>query len=116
MRRTIWMVVSLGVVAAWIVLAYLPDTTLPAFTWPAWLAAPFALLAATGLLLFLVIQAWLVESTDRVLRKGRKGGQAVVREFNLRRAPEMIWTAMPLFMTLALALMAWGLWVALMRG
>lgn len=110
MRRTLWMVVSLVAVGVWLVLSYMPGVALPALAYPAWSGPLLALAAAAGLLLFLAIQAWIVRATDRAIAGG---GKAVAAELGVARGREIIWTALPIVMTLALAAASAGLWRAL---
>lgn len=50
MRRWILTIASLGVIALWLVLAYVPSLPRPTLGWPAWSGAPLAVLAGVGLL------------------------------------------------------------------
>ncbi len=120
MRRTLWMVVSLAVVMLWLVLSYVPSITLPQLTYPSWSGPLLAVVGAVGLLAFLAIQAWLVRATGLFVREpaaapGRTNpaAQGTVDEFKLRLGSELTWTALPMAMTVLLALLAAGLWRAL---
>ena len=114
MRRSLWLIVTLVVVIGWLVLAYQPAPALPQLAVPGWLSTPLALLAAAGFALFLAIQGLLVNFTDTAVRKSRPDDRVAVANLTLSRGREFFWTVIPLLMTLALALMAWGLWSSLL--
>jgi len=115
-RRWILTIASLGVIALWLVLAYVPSLPRPTLGWPAWSGAPLAVLAGVGLLAFLLIQGYMVRATDQFLSGCAPAEQLVIQaEFELDRGREIFWTAMPIVMTLALAAAAWPLWRSLFR-
>jgi uncharacterized membrane protein YhdT len=100
MRRTLWMSVSLLLIAGWLILAYAPGIvpSMPTIGWPAWSHTLLALLAGVGALLFVAIQAWIVWATDRSLVASSK----VAAEFGLNRGVEAVLTALPLIFTVLL--------------
>jgi hypothetical protein len=113
------MVVSLAAVLLWLVLSYTPSVTLPALSYPRWSGPLLAIAGAAGLMAFLAIQAWLVWATGLFVRptagsrSTNPAAESTVAEFNLRLRSELTWTALPIAMTVALALLASGLWFAL---
>jgi hypothetical protein len=115
MMRRILSVLILTVLLSWIVLSYAPATwvTLPqvAFT-GGWSTPLFQLLAAIGLLGVGVIQLVLVRSTRRMLRPTDERAD-VVAEFGLRPGVELLWTALPLVMTVLLGVAIYWAWFAL---
>lgn len=105
MKRTLWMTVTLLVVAGWLLLSYLPGLAerLPALAWPAWSLPILSGLAVLAAVAALAIQAWIVYATDRALAVA----PAAVKEFNLRRGAEAFWTVLPLLMTVLLVAAVW---------
>lgn len=99
MRRTLWMTVTLGLVAGWLLISYLPGAlaAMPSIGYPMWSLKVLAGLGLAGAVGFLAIQIWIVRITDRSLVAA-----PTAREFRLRRAPEAFWTALPVVMTLLL--------------
>lgn len=94
-------------VGTWLFLSYLPEaaTWLPVLAFDASsVAVWFAWLAGLALTLFAVIQLVLLVGTSRMLRRPSSPAlAAAVAGFGLRYGREMMLTALPLAMTLALA-------------
>lgn len=115
MRRWILTSASVAVIALWLLLAYVPSLPRPMLAYPGWSATTLAVLAAGGLVAFLLIQGWLVRATDDFLGDNAPPAQAEIQaEFGLDRRREVFWTALPILMTLGLAGLAYGLWASLL--
>lgn len=100
----------------WLVLSYVPVSvvTLPQISFSSEGSGRlFQALLVGGFLIFLLLQVWLVNATKRLFRTpdGRENGMAA--EFGLNRTSEMIWTAIPLLMTIGLAVASYQTWVML---
>lgn len=113
MSRFIGSFLLLGVFIGWLVFSY-ASWVLPALSFGAadrW----FALLLAGGFAVFLGIQCWLVVASARIFRpNGELGRAEVSAEFHLRRWPEIVWTAIPLAMTIVLAVWSLPTWLTLL--
>lgn len=105
MRYVLAIAIMVSVVA-WLVLSYLPDVQvmLPTIALTGvWTSIWLPVLAGLSLALFAGIQLWLVIATERMVRHPASAElEATVRQFGLRTRPEVILTAVPLAMTLAL--------------
>jgi hypothetical protein len=106
--RYVLAVVSLVCIIAWLVLSYLPgaQVVLPtiAFT-GAWSAIWLPALAGLALGVFAIVPLWLVLATGQLVRHPVQVElRATVRHFGLQAGPEIFLTAVPLGMTLVLAL------------
>ncbi|MCE7980958.1 MAG: hypothetical protein DYG89_07175 [Caldilinea sp. CFX5] len=107
---------SLALVIGWLALSY-----------SAWLPARMRIaapLAAAGpwfqgttvviLLGFIAIQLWLLASTFFLLQRRRPSDtQAPVDHFVLHTFGELFWTALPLLLTIGLALAGYRLWASI---
>lgn len=114
MRRWILTIASPGVVALWLLFAYVPSLPRPMLGWPLWSGPAMALSAAAVLAVFLLIQVYMVRATDCLLSGGVPAEQLVIQaEFNLHKGREIFWTALPIVMTLFLVAVAWPLWQSL---
>ncbi len=113
MSRLIGSILLTGVFIAWLVLSYAP-TLLPTVSFgraDRW----FGLLLVGGLAVFLGIQCWLIVASARMFRPGGALRRAEeCSEFHLRRWSEILWTAIPLAMTLVLAVWSYPTWASLM--
>lgn len=105
MKRTLWMTVTLVVVVAWLLVAYMPGLAahMPMLAWPAWSLPLLGGLVVLTVAAALAIQGWIVYATDQALA----ARPDAVREFNLRRSAEAFWTLLPLLMTVALVAAVW---------
>jgi heme/copper-type cytochrome/quinol oxidase subunit 2 len=66
------------------------------------------------LLVFVSIQLWLLGSTIRMLhRRQQVDANAMPTHFALSVAGEIFWTALPLLLTIALALAGYKLWASI---
>lgn len=113
--RKILSVIILAVLVSWIVLSYLPAgwLTLPQFAFSGpWSTPVLQLLAALGLVGFVVIQGILVRDTGRMLRP-HGAREEIMAEFRLKRGVELFWTALPLLMTIGLGVAAYQTWLNL---
>lgn len=104
------------VTVLWLILSYIPVSvvTLPQISFATEGSGRlFQALLVGGFLIFVVLQIWLVVATKRLFRMadGRQNGMAA--EFGLNRTSEMIWTAIPLLMTIGLALASYQTWAML---
>ncbi len=101
-------------IALWLILAYVPAIPRPELSYPAWSSTTLAILAAAGLVAFLAIQAWIVRATDEFMGAEIAPEQAaILAEFRLSRRREIILTALPIVMTLAVAWLSYPLWASL---
>ena len=106
---------SLFAVIFWLLFSYLPLDLLAQFK----IAAPVALtgfyrwLTVGGLLLFLGIQVLLIRSTTLFVRRNHHARQEQVEVPRLSLVWELWWTAVPLFMTVGLAVVGFQLWSSL---
>jgi len=110
MMRYIWSFVILACVIAWLVLSYVPTSTiaLPVIAFDGvWAAAWFPVSAAVVLTMFIAIQVWLVFATARMLRKPADASlAATILQFRLSVSKEVFWTGLPLVMTVGLVLVS----------
>ncbi len=66
------------------------------------------------LLCFIVIQLWLLRATFRLVRqRSQTEVHPLPTPFALQLWREILWTALPLFMTLGLALVGYKMWANL---
>lgn len=104
---------SLALLISWLVLSY--SKWLPA-TWrvgaPLAQAGPWFQGATVAILLcFIAIQLWLLVMTWRIVQRQRlEGAQPTNSPFALHRFGELFWTALPLLLTIGLALVGYQLW------
>lgn len=104
---------SLVIVILWLVLSYLPPqmVTLPNLGFTASWTGVFVGLLLAGLVVFVLLQLDLTRASarffqsERVLRHNDAHGDLV-----LRRSVEVIWTALPILMTLGVAWLAYFAW------
>ncbi len=103
--RNLLTIMILVATAAWLVLSYVP-VDLPQFPLNGELSqALFPWLVGLVLMMFVVIQAVLVRATVRIVKSPPDAEtRAVVRLFRLRVGAEVFWTALPLAMTIILAM------------
>lgn len=98
----------------WIVFSHVASLRglLPTVAYPAgtqWMAAA----AFLSLGIFLAVQVWLVWTTLAGVRRYQQRAAGDVQPIQLHFGREVLWTAMPVVMTLALAWAAYGLWAGL---
>ena len=115
LRNTVTFTILLCAVG-WIILSYLPSSVviLPAIGFSVlWSDGLFAGLAVASLMLFIAIQVALVRSTASFMRPsaGTKKDQAP-DNFELSRNAELFWTALPLVMTVTLAVACYQVWLS----
>lgn len=114
MNRNLLTPLTLLAVAGWLLFSYAPQTWggLPVLAFPidkmGYLFRPLALIV---LLIFLVLQGVLVWATFRLRGPTRANELADGRR--LRVGAELFWTALPLLMTVGLALLSYPTWSAL---
>ncbi|MEZ4729230.1 MAG: hypothetical protein R3E79_19025 [Caldilineaceae bacterium] len=107
---------SLLLVVGWLALSYgawLPDSA--HIEAPVVQVGPWFQQATVGiLLLFVAIQLWLVYTTFRMLHRRRQvEGQSISDHFALSLFGELFWTALPVLLTIGLALAGYGLWASI---
>lgn len=106
--RYVLTVASLVCVIGWLVLSYMPgaQSALPSIAFTgAWSTAWLPALAGLMLGIFALIQLWLVIATGQMVRHPAQTDlRATVRQFKLRTWLEVVWTAVPLGMTVVLGL------------
>ena len=114
MRKLLAYLILLGVIA-WIVLSYLPSSVmmLPKISFPTAFNPLFQATLVGALALFLVFQVWLVWTTVKNIQAGQQRTDSVTNKLNLSLAREAFWTAMPIVMTIVLALMSYQTWASL---
>jgi heme/copper-type cytochrome/quinol oxidase subunit 2 len=105
-RLLIWIISLISIL--WIVVSYLPtiQAGLPTLALPN--SRTLALLALLGLVIFLVIQLWVVQTTVASVRAYL--AKASPSAFHLRLDREFLWTALPILMTVGLAWASQDLW------
>lgn len=111
--RVILTVLILLAVIGWIVLSYMPQAAalLPPLAFPAALTSTlFPALALLSLALFLGLQLWLVRDTDALVKRWLHQTEPRAEPFRLTRSGELLWTALPILMTLALAFAGYRWW------
>ncbi len=110
LQRLMWFAI-LAIIVAWIVLSYLPASvvSLPTLTFGPRVSAWLAALAPLVLLAFVAIQLWLVRDTVKAVRAYRAPTDepAPARP---HLGAELLWTALPIAMTLAVAWGGYALW------
>lgn len=114
MNRNLLTLLTLLAIAGWLFLSYAPQTWggLPELAFPVDQAGPFFRPLAVGfLLLFVLVQIVLLWATFRLRRTARANELAGGRR--LRIGAELFWTALPLLMTIGLALLSYPTWLAL---
>lgn len=100
----------------WIVLSYVPASLVPLpdlAILPAGVNPLFRSLSVISLVLFVAIQTWIVRGTLQVLRPLDRRRSLAHDEFRLSRSREFIWSAIPVVMTLILALASLPTWRSL---
>lgn len=107
---------SLALVIGWLVLSY--SAWLPTrlrFGAPLVEAGPWFQGATVAILLcFVAIQIWLLASTLRLLQQRRRhDDQTMAGHFVLNTVGELFWTALPLLLTIGLALAGYRLWASI---
>lgn len=103
--RRVGSILMLAGVIGWVVLSYLPAgaVTLPQIRFPArWTEGSFTALTVGGFVLFLTLQAWIVQSTAASIRRYRTEAGASGR-FNLDTGVETFLTALPIVLMALLA-------------
>ncbi|MCL4860159.1 MAG: hypothetical protein KJZ93_12160 [Caldilineaceae bacterium] len=109
MNRYLLTIVSLLAVLFWLAFSYAPGMpSLPALTFQAgWSGALLQALALAGLILFVLIQLFILWSTSRLspIRQAESGPR-------VRLVAEFFWTALPLVMTIGLALLSYQTWLS----
>jgi hypothetical protein len=128
MGRTFLAFSATGGTLAWLVLSYLPGPwTTASVSFPAGtIDGVFRTLLIGGVAAFLLIQFWLLGSTARFLGRSRQpvgvelsgsnrvvggngpGAQGRTARIQLSRPVEIVWTAVPLAMTIGLAVLSSG--------
>lgn len=116
MLRKIFAYAILAVTVLWLVFSYIPVSvvTMPQIAYP--LASSgrlFQYLLVGGFVLFVLLQIWLVVASARLFRTADGRQNQVTTEFGLNRTTEIFWTAIPLLMTIGLALAGWQMWSSL---
>jgi len=111
-RKILTYLILLGVVL-WIVLSYVPGLALPVISFPAAFNPLFRTLLAVTTMIFLGLQAWLVWTTVKTIQSGQQREGSVTQEFGLSLAREAFWTALPIAMTIGLALISYQTWASL---
>lgn len=103
MRSTISIILLL-VTVIWIVLSYIPKSllSLPTLTIGERLTTNSPLILGLMLILFIGIQLYLVGSTWKMFRN--EPSRQLTEEYNLRENKELFWTALPLIITIILAI------------
>ncbi len=97
----------------WLMLSYLPDSvmTLPKISYSLQGSGRLLqVLLVGGFLIFVVLQVWLIYATKRMLRTEGGRENKMAAEFGLNRTSEVFWTAVPLLMTIGLALASYQTW------
>jgi heme/copper-type cytochrome/quinol oxidase subunit 2 len=113
-NRYLLSILSLVGLLFWLVFSYWPAPFrpfVPGETAGWWFGPFFQLLALASLVVFCVIQVRLLLSTRRFRQLNQTDEADQSRRLNL--AAELFWTALPLLMTLGLALLSYPTWRSL---
>lgn len=97
----------------WLVLNYIPASIvkIPQITYPPESDGRlFSYLLAGGVVLFVLLQVWLVVASLRMFRTADGTENITARRFGLTQGTEAFWTAIPLLMTIGLAVVVWQIW------
>jgi len=101
----------------WLILSYIPDSVvaLPQFSYSLEKSGRLLqVLTVGGFLIFALLQGWLIYATKQMFRTEDGRENKVAAEFGLNRYSEIFWTAIPLLMTISLALASYQTWSMLM--
>ncbi|MEX1018829.1 MAG: hypothetical protein WDZ49_04180 [Litorilinea sp.] len=106
----------LACVVAWLLFSYVPELRqfLPEVAFPsAWLRG-LAWLGALAAALFVAIQVWIVGSTFRSLRNRQNAPDSPepIPGLHINLFGEIVWTALPILMTVGLILAGVAIWTA----
>lgn len=104
------------VTVAWLILSYVPDSivAIPQISFsPEGSGRLFQALLVGGFVTFALLQVWLVFATKHMFRTADGGENKMATEFGLNRSSEMFWTAIPLLMTIGLAIASYQTWLML---
>ncbi len=114
MQKLLAYLILLGVIA-WIVLSYLPASivTLPTIAFPTALNPFFQVVLIVTLALFLGLQVALVWTTVKNIQRRQQGPESADSPLSLSLTREAFWTALPIVMTIVLALASYQTWVSL---
>ncbi len=98
----------------WLVLSYLPESmvALPLLSFSEALNPFFQRLLIFGVAVFLALQFWLLFATAGLFRSGQSSRTAA-DAFQLTLPRELFWTALPILMTIVLALASLRTWHSL---
>ena len=116
MLRSILTYSTLAIVVLWLVLSYIPRHALSLPNLAVQGAAAgivFQWILVVSLLIFVAIQVWLLRATVDFFRPGKRNGAATPQAFGLTLSSELFWTAIPLIMTIGLALASYRTWLSL---
>ena len=104
----------LVITIVWIVFSHVPSARalLPSVVYPGH-GATAAGVAALCLGVFLAVQLWLLRSTVAGVRRHQQEALGDAHPLHLHLGLEVLWTALPVVMTLGLAWAAYGLWANL---
>ena len=97
----------------WLMLSYVPASvvTLPQIAFAsADSGRLFQMLLVGGFGVFVVLQIWIVYATTQFVGTENSRKESRAAEFGLNRSSEMLWTAVPLLMTIGLALASYQTW------
>jgi heme/copper-type cytochrome/quinol oxidase subunit 2 len=97
----------------WLILSYIPGSVmaLPQISYSLEGSGRlFQVLLVGGFLIFGLLQVWLVYATKQIFRTADGDENKMTAEFGLNRSSEMFWTAVPLLMTIGLALASYQTW------
>ncbi len=120
MARIVVSVLSLGALLFWLIFSYVPASSfaLPTISYGnEQVVRLFGVLLAVGLIGFVAIQGWLVNASARMFRsEGELQREEIRGEFAMRRGSEVLWTLIPLLMTVVLAALCYPTWKWLFAG
>ena len=116
MLRSILTYSTLAIVVLWLVLSYIPRHALSLPNLAVQGAAAgivFQWILVVSLLIFVAIQVWLLRATVDFFRPNKRSGPSTPQTFGLTLSSELFWTAIPLIMTIGLALASYRTWLSL---
>lgn len=107
-------IVILGVSVGWIVLSYLPSSAvaMPQFHFsPVGVVRTFPILMIAGVLVFLALQIWVVQTTATSVRRYiQSTSPSAAGGFRLTVRREILLTALPILFTGLLAAASYAWW------
>lgn len=119
MLRKLFFYTILSATGLWLIFSYVPESViaLPDFAVPAAsVRETFQTLLVVFFVAFLLLQFWLLRATRQIFRVPANDAESSPTLMGLSLSAELFWTAVPIAMTIALALLSYGTWRALVHS